>query len=328
MARFILSKKKAIEQYNSLRHLGEVCYNLKTNPSVGEVLEKHTKCRFVVSSPAGLAHIDPKRATYLVQGENLELLKKLHDSGVSSFIVDNENDLQKLLKVSDDIELYLRTKVKEHTVYTGKYFVYGMDWRRVRDIVPKLHVSSLGIHFHRKTQNVGEWDLLRDLGPLLDAVGNKIEKLNIGGGIPWRYVNSEPDILAILSNIEKLRDRLEPIGIKLVLEPGRYIAAPAVKLETGVINSYGQNLILDASIYNAAMDTYLFNIRLRVEGEAESGHRYLLKGCSPDSLDIFRYKVFFPEPKTIGDQVVFLDAGAYNFHTDFAELPRIPVKVV
>ncbi|MBR9680044.1 MAG: decarboxylase [Candidatus Altiarchaeota archaeon] len=328
MARFILDKSKAIEQYSSLKHLGEVMYNLKTNPAVGKVLQKGTDARFVVSSAGGLKHVKPARVCYLIQGEPMMELKNMVESGISSFIVDNENDLAKLTTITDDIELFLRVRVKEHTVYTGKYFVYGIDWRRAREIIPDIKVRSLGVHFHRKTQNIGEWDLLRDLQPLLSSVLSKIDKLNIGGGLPWTYVNSKPDLQAILAKLETVAHELDQTGIKMVLEPGRYIAAPAVQLETNILNSYDNSLIIDASIYNAAMDTYLFNIRLPVQGETEQGHKYLIKGCSPDSLDIFRYKVFFPEQKNPGDTLTFLSAGAYNFHTNFADLPKIKTELV
>jgi diaminopimelate decarboxylase len=53
----------------------------------------------------------------------------------------------------------------------------------------------------------------------------------------------------------------------------------------------------------------------------------LLKGCSPDSLDIFRYTVNLTEKK-VGDKIIFENAGAYNFHTEFAELPKLETKIL
>ena len=44
--------------------------------------------------------------------------------------------------------------------------------------------------------------------------------------------------------------------------------------------------------------------------------RYLIKGNSPTRDDIFRYKVNLEE-KQVGDKIIFLNAGAYNYTTDF-----------
>ena len=326
MARFILDPKLVLAQYKSLQHLGEVWYNLKTNPEVGRVLRKRTDTRFVVTGLGNLARTDPKRAVLLVQGETKDELKKVVDSGIHGFIVDNEPDLNNVLAATDDTRLFLRIKMKEHSIYTGKYYVYGMDWRRAVELVKGL--DHVGIHLHRKTQNVGEWSLIEDLSPVLKAMEGKVSEVNIGGGLPSTYHNSKPNLKPIFARIEKLRDYLHDMGVGLVLEPGRFIAAPAIKLETEIINAYGRNLVVDASIYTAAMDTFLFNIRLPVKGEVEKGHRYLIKGRSPDSLDIFRYKVFFENEKGVGDQLVFLNAGAYNFHTEFSDLSRIPTVIL
>lgn len=326
MARFLLYPKLALEQFKSLQHLGEIWYNLKTNPEVGVVLERDTNAKFVATGFGNLARVNPKRAVLLVQGESKEELKIAVDSGVHGFIVDNEPDLNKLLDLTDDTRLFIRVKMKEHSIYTGKYYVYGIDWRRAVQLAKDM--NHVGIHFHRKTQNVGEWSLVNDLKPMLKEMEGQVSEVNIGGGLPVRYHNSKPALGAILTDIERLRDHLKEKGIKLVLEPGRYISAPAVKLETQIVNRYGHNLVVDASIYNASMDTFLFNIRLPVEGEVEQGHRYLIKGRSPDSLDIFRYKVFFGKEKKLGDHIMFLNAGAYNFHTEFSDLPRIPTVIV
>jgi len=329
MARFLLDPSVAIKQYDSLSHMGEVWYNIKTNPEVGKVLEEKTKAIFTSTGMGNLFHIkDKKRAIVLLQGEKTEEIKKMVNEGVSGFIVDNEMDLNRLLKVTDDTRLFLRLKFKEHTIYTGKYFVYGIDWNRASEIIDRLPLDKIGIHLHRKTQNIGEWSLSRDLAPIIEKLEGKITSVNIGGGLPFNYHNSNPNLTPILERIKELGKNLKEKNMKLIMEPGRYICAPAVRLETKIINSYDKNLIVDASIYNSAMDTFLFHIRLPVENETERGHQCLIKGRSPDSLDMFRYKVFFKEEKKIGDQIIFLNAGAYNFNTEFSDLPKIKTEIV
>ena len=65
------------------------------------------------------------------------------------------------------------------------------------------------------------------------------------------------------------------------------------------------------------MDTFVAHIRLLVEGEQENGYAYIIKGITPDSLDIFRYNVYLKEKPKVGDKIVFLNAGAYNYSSNY-----------
>jgi len=59
----------------------------------------------------------------------------------------------------------------------------------------------------------------------------------------------------------------------------------------------------------------------------EEGQPYVIKGITPCSMDLFRYRVYLKNPK-VGDQLVFLNAGAYNFSTEFCDLEKMETKVV
>ena len=76
------------------------------------------------------------------------------------------------------------------------------------------------------------------------------------------------------------------------------------------------------------MDTFLLNIRLLLENESDSGEFYTIKGVTPDSLDIFRYQVKLKNKPKVGDKLIFLDAGAYNFSTDFCNLKKLETEVI
>ena len=75
------------------------------------------------------------------------------------------------------------------------------------------------------------------------------------------------------------------------------------------------------------MDTFVAHIRLLVDGEKEKREAYTIKGCTPDSMDIFRYRVFLEKPKK-GEKITFLNAGAYNYASDFCNLPKLETIVV
>jgi ornithine decarboxylase len=112
----------------------------------------------------------------------------------------------------------------------------------------------------------------------------------------------------------------------MIIEPGRFIAGPPIKLECYIKNIYNNNLIVDCSVYNSAMDTFVANVRLEIDGELEKGDVYTIKGMTPDSMDILRYKVYLKNPK-IGDKIVFLNAGAYTFTTDFCGIKKVEIAV-
>tara|TARA_Y100000310_G_scaffold177051_1_gene177153 strand:- start:7257 stop:8285 length:1029 start_codon:yes stop_codon:yes gene_type:complete len=338
-AKFILNKSKLREQLKLAYELSdEVSCSFKTNYEVGKILEEESRCQFSVHSLKALHELTyPERVWFFAQAWNKEELNNLLRFGVNSFVVDNEKDLEILLEnTNKEINLLLRMKLKENTVHTGKHFVFGFSSKRINELIQELRnkekIKKLGIHFHRKTQNVSEWSLKEELqDSLTKETLEQIDLVNIGGGIPSIYKNYElKAINSIFTKIKELKIWLNQNNIKMIVEPGRFIAAPSIKLETTIKNVYKGNIIVDASVYNSAMDTFISNIRLNVEGEttAQEGEPYTIKGCTPDSMDIFRYRVFLKNEPKIGDKITFLNAGAYNFSTDFCRLSKIPTKVV
>jgi len=325
-AKFILSKKIALEQLDMIISLAdEVSYSVKTNLEVAKVLEN--QCFMSVHSIQNLELLENKEKVWFFLQGNKEIPKE-----VNNFVADNENDLKLLLKENRKINLLLRMKLREHTIHTGKHFVFGFSTSRVNELLKELrgnnNIEKLGIHFHRKTQNVSEWNLKEELEDSIEDF-SLIDLVNIGGGIPAEYKNFRTEVKNhIFNKIKELRTFLNEKNIKMIVEPGRAIAAPSVKLECEVINVYDNNVIVSASVYNSAMDTFVAHIRLLVENEKEEGHHYTIKGFTPDSLDIFRYKVYFNKELKVGDKIVFLNAGAYNYSSNYFNLDKVETEIV
>jgi ornithine decarboxylase len=334
-SKFILSQSKVITQYNLLKkYCDTVSYSFKTNPEVGNILKEKTNCNFSVHSIDSVNQLNcTNRLWYFTQGLNKENVNELLSKGVTKYVVDNINDLNILLDnlYNQKIDLLLRMKLKEHTIHTGKHFVYGMFSKKINELLPLLkqnkNITKLGIHFHRKTQNVSEWNLLEEL---TDSINNwdLIDIVNIGGGLPSIYKNFRHEVLeSIFKKISKLKEFLNNKNIEMIIEPGRFIAAPSVTLNAHIINIYDNNIIVDCSIFNAALDTWISHIRLLVQDELEKGESFTIKGITPDSADIFRYKVYLDRAK-VKDKIIFLNAGAYNFSTNFCNLKKIPTVIV
>jgi ornithine decarboxylase len=335
-SKFVLSKSKLLNQYKVLaQECDIISYSLKSNPIVGKILEKETNCEFSIHTTQAIKELqDPSRVTIFLQACNNEQIKELLKKGLTKFVVDNKKDLDVLLDSieGNKIELFLRMRLKERTIHTGKHFVFGFFAKDVNELVPELldnkNIYSLGIHFHRKTQNIHEWSLAYELkDSLSEETLQAISKINFGGGLPITYKNSRDRIEHIFNQIRELREWVSKYNIKIVAEPGRFLAGPAINLHTQIINIYDQNIIINASVYNAAMDTFIANVRLQVEEELDKGTPYVIKGCTPDSVDVFRYRCFLENPK-VGDLVVLLSAGAYNFYSDFCFLDKLETEIV
>jgi ornithine decarboxylase len=338
-AKFVLSKSKLLSQLKLLEDLNlKVSYSYKTNHEVGDVLQENSEADFSIHAKEELEMINDKsRIWFFTQAELENELKDILSSGIRNFVIDNEIDLERLLEVIGKekikINLSLRMKFSEHRIGTGKYFVYGMNSKKINLLIEKIKNNSclekIGVHIHRKSQNTSEWEIVSELkDSLTDETLERINFLNLGGGLPTIYRGYTTDVLPyIFEKIKITRDFLLEKGIEVYIEPGRFLAAPCVDLHTNIIQKQDKNLIINTTIYNCALDTILTSTKLMVLGEKDSGEFYLVKGNSPTRDDIFRYKVYLENP-LVGDKIVFLGAGAYNYTTDFFGYKKIPTEIV
>jgi len=334
--RFVLYRDRVLKKYSELKDLDlKISYSLKTNVEVGEILENETDSMFSVHSLRELERVeDKKRVWYFLLGNSEKYLEVIWRLGVRNFVVDLIDDLNLLEKFiehkKEKINLLLRINLRENTIFSGRYYVFGMKSEIVNEKISFLRenesIGKLGIHFHRKTQNVSEWNLKEDLENFLSKENlEKIDIINIGGGLPGSYKNTNDKTLEMI--FRKILEVKEEFGKEIIVEPGRFIASNSVDLECKIIAIQGKTIFVNCSIFNSSLDTIIANVKLLVEGEKEEGNKYMIKGCTPASEDIFRYEVYLENPK-VGDILKFLNAGAYNYSSDFCDLEKIKTIVV
>tara|TARA_Y100000310_G_C20582546_1_gene763737 strand:+ start:158 stop:1207 length:1050 start_codon:yes stop_codon:yes gene_type:complete len=346
-AKFIIDKKVVLKKYNEVKEFCDyVSYSSKTNPLITKILEENTDSLFSIHLINELNNVqDKNRIVFLAQAWNSKLIEKLLAESIKNFVVDNESDLNILLlylenhELNQKINLFLRIKLKENTLRTEKYFVFGMTSevvnKRIQEITErekiKSKINQLGLHFHRKTQNMSEWNLQYEISQMLTANSlNNLDLINIGGGLPSVYANTNVKVLpGIFKKIMELKNWLNEQDIKLVLEPGRFIAAPAGKLVTEIVGIHERNIVVNASVYNSDLDALIVPVKLKVENELsrDEGEPYVIKGITPCSMDLFRYRVYLNKPQ-IGDTITFINAGAYNFTTEFCDLEKLETEVI
>jgi ornithine decarboxylase len=342
-AKFILSKRKLLDQVKILEDLGlKISYSYKTNREVGNVLQDISDVDFSIHAKQEIDDINDKnRVWFFTQAESEDELKDLLERGIRNFVIDNEVDLDRILNVicraRVKINLSLRMKFKEHRIGSGKYFVYGMGAEKVKQKILEISgnefVSRLGVHIHRKSQNTSEWGIKEEIEDSLGSVLDKIQFINFGGGLPVEYRSYSSKVLPyIFGRVKDAADWLKEKNVESYIEPGRFLCAPCVRLETEIIQVYDKNIVINTTIFNCALDCVLTNTKMLVEDELDAdsdGCDFLIKGNSPTRDDIFRYKVRLGNSKSrVGEKIVFLNAGAYNYTTDFFGYKKLGTEIV
>ena len=126
-AKFILSKRKILEQYEKLKELGiKISYSHKTNKEVTKVLED-TDSEFSLHAFNEIKDIkDKNKIWFFTQANSNEELNKILDEGVKKFVIDNEIDLNNLLKIVEEkniiINLFNPRYIKN--IFYFLYFFY------------------------------------------------------------------------------------------------------------------------------------------------------------------------------------------------------------
>jgi len=344
---FTLSKQKLLSQLKILTNLNlTISYSYKTNREIGNLLQKiSSSTLFSLHAQNEIEMInDKQKISFFTQAETIEELIDIIQTEVKTFVIDNEIDLNNLLEAakqtSQKINISIRMKFHEHRIGTGKYFVYGLPSSKVNQLIQNLknnpQIDKLGIHIHRKSQNTSEWEIVEELKDSIDPETLEIiSNVNLGGGLPVEYKSYTNSTLPyILKKISKAKEFLDQHNIQTIIEPGRFLAAPPISLHTKIIQIQNNILILNTTIYNCALDTILTETKMLAEQELlESTEyripntEYLIKGNSPTRDDIFRYKVKLNNPK-IGDTITFINAGAYNYTTDFFGYKKLETKII
>ena len=130
--KFVLYKNRVLKKYSELQNLGlKISYSLKTNYKVGKVLENESDSMFSIHSLKELERVeDKKRIWYFLLGNSEQDLERSWNLGVRNFVVDLVDDLSLLEKFieikKEKINLLLRINLKENTVFSGRYYVFGM----------------------------------------------------------------------------------------------------------------------------------------------------------------------------------------------------------
>ncbi len=331
--------QKNYETFTSLFDNVEVLYAIKANsdPKILQYLDQ-LGCGFEAASGFEIDEVlqlgaNPERIIYGTSIKPLEHIQHAFQAGITRFAADSKEELDKIAKAAPGSRVYIRTIVDD----SGSVFMmserFGAPVETVKDLL--LYARQLGLQLYGISFYVGsqaaeadKWakgvHVIRPVIEELYDMGIQLEIINIGGGFPVPYRNHRdaPVLRDIVIQVHHALHQL-PYMPKLIMEPGRGIVATSTVLVAEVIarNDRANRpwLCLDAGIYNALYEAMIHQGATQfpvhpVVPPAETDHPMMctLAGPTGDSLDVITRDAVLPDYITVGDRLIFENAGAYS----------------
>lgn len=257
--------------------------------------------------------------------------------GVTTFVVDNQHEIDKLAAFRDRAEVMLRVCFRSPDARCDLSRKFGCAPEDVPTLLARaasLDVRVVGLCFHVGSQSatpdahVRAIEACNEMIRLQAGSGeHALSILDIGGGFPVSYDGSTPSIDAFCAPIRAALAKL-PAHINVFAEPGRFLAAPSM---TGIATVVGKAersgtpwYFLDDGVYGSfsgrIYDHTSYPITVARPGPTRPS---VLAGPTCDSIDVVAEDIELPELE-IGDLVVAQMMGAYTSAsaTQFNSLPR------
>ena len=335
--------RKLVKAFSSIKPL--VCYSMKANSNL-------SICRALVKAGSGLdivsggelykallAGCSPKKIVYASVGKTEEEIRRAVAREILFFNVESLPELELINKVAKDIgnaasvALRINPDVEPGThtyITTGKLTnKFGIDFDAAYKIIQnRAKFSSLnfkGLHIHIGSQIIqaGPYVLaIKKMASFITKLKKEligIEYLNIGGGLGIIYAQEKPQTAEEFSR--KVLPILKNTGLKIILEPGRFIVGNAgilvtkvlylkkTPLKNFVIVDAGMNDLIRPSLYGAYHE--ILPLR-RTQDAGRRTNKVDVVGPICESGDFFAKDRRLPEVKE-GDYLSIMGAGAYGF---------------
>jgi len=311
---------------------GDVAYAYKANSSVfliGALYGAGIRHFDVASLPEieDAATIPDAHLHFMHPVKSRHAIRRAYDLGVRSFSLDGEDELDKIMEATGgarDLLLWVRvavTAINSRIPLERKFGAHGEKAAKLL-IKTRQVAAELGLTFHVGSQTTTPDAFVTALGEVHRIIvksGVMIDRLDIGGGFPARYPDSDPAPLqdfmdVILANIETM-----PVkeNIKLMCEPGRALVAEAESLIVRVDARRGNNLYINDGSYGMLFDaahlSFIFPTRLisrRVDA-SDPLVPFELWGPTCDSIDHMKGPFLLPDSEREGDYIEIGNMGAY-----------------
>lgn len=317
-----------------------ICYACKANSNLAvlRLLQKQGAGADIVSGGelyrALKAGISPGKIVYSGVGKSAKELEEAIKRGLFQINVESEPELELISRIA----VRLRKKVKvslrvnpnvdartHAKITTGKKEnKFGVDiqaapafYARAKKL-PGVEAVGVAVHIGSQLTSLGPYkkayQRVAELVKLLRKQGHDITRVDLGGGIGITYKDEVPPDLHLYALM--VRDIISPLGVHVIIEPGRSIVGNAGVLLSRVVQvKEGRDkkfLILDAAM-NDLLRPSLYGAYHAVLPCQKGGAKTLYDVVGPvcETGDTFLVNEKLPTLKA-GDLVAIMSSGAYG----------------
>ncbi len=262
------------------------------------------------------------------------------DYGVGVFVVDNPDELRKFVKYRNRATVLIRVCFRSPDAICDLSKKFGCAPDAVAELLAlagELSIRVEGLSFHVGSQaadpgmHVEAIRVCRELMRSAANGGHALRTLDIGGGFPADYSRPPVEIEDYCAPIRSALESLQP-HVRVIAEPGRYIAAPAAIAVSSVMGRALRDgrwwYYLDDGVYGSYSGQMYDHAKYPVEALAAPGGTYpsVLAGPTCDSIDVICENLELPL-LDVGDLIVGRTMGAYTWASasEFNFFPRATV---
>jgi diaminopimelate decarboxylase len=337
-----------------LDHL--VCFAMKANSNLSVMRTlANLGSGFDIVSGGELQRViaaggDPRRCVFAGVGKTEDEIEFALRRGIYSFNAESEPELQRInrvaarlkkiapiaVRVNPGVDAYTHAKITTGT-YENKF---GIQFEQVEGVYARAsklkNLRLLGLQMHIGSQVIKTSPFeqaVRKVLPLVKRLQEKyaLEFFSIGGGlgivyqpalasgaVAWWKTSAAKNILTPQKYAGRLVPLLQPLNLKILIEPGRFIAGNAGILVTRVefVKKTGRKnfVIVDAAMNDlirpAFYDAYHEIVPLTRKNGVQISSDVVGPIC--ESSDFFCKDRPLPKAGE-GDYLAILSAGAYGF---------------
>lgn len=344
---YIYSRNTIADHYTKLKTaLAElqplICYSVKANSNIAilRTVVKEGAGLDIVSGGelyrAGLAGANPRKIVYAGVGKTAAEIDAALKEGILFFNAESINELGLLNKRAGALNKnpYVAIRVNpDIAAKTHKYITtakahnkFGLDMNATRWLFlnsnkfPNIRLRGIHIHIGSQIVESGPFvaaiQRVRDFIFSLREVGAKIEYFNIGGGLGIIYNDEKPQTASDYA--KAIVPILRNTGLKIILEPGRFIVGNAgilvtrvtyvkkTKVKNFIIVDAGMNDFVRPTLYEA-----YHGVAPVIKTKA-AVQKFDIVGPICESGDFFAHERRVIEPAE-GSLLAVMGAGAYGF---------------
>lgn len=330
----VLSRKEIRKNYDALQSaLPRVKIHYAVKPNNHDVFINEVYNRggnFDVCSAGEIEKvlktgIDPRTLVHSHPIKSIPEFDFAVSRSVETFVVDNFDEVEKFKRYNKKLKVLIRFRINTNSnAVVNLQYKFGIQTKHVLELARKIEEAGheyYGLCFHIGSQCIYAENYVKAIKAAhklinqLDQAGFNTRMLDIGGGFPVEYVEPLPAIGEFCQPINKALDEHIRPGIKIISEPGRFIAATPVTLICSIV---GKSLrdgkiwyYLDDGLYSTFSGIVFDHCQYPVVSVKEGNEKLsVLAGPTCDSFDVMYDGLMIPEHE-IGEKLMFTATGAY-----------------